>query len=108
MNSKLSLPKDASLADLQVYVDEMCKERGFDQESLQDAFVLLTEEVGELARIVRKSSGIKTDVLSKKYDAPGELADLLIYLLHIANILDINLEQAFRDKEEINKKRNWS
>lgn len=86
----------------------MCKERGFDHETLQDIFILLSEEVGELARVVRKFSGIKTEVAARKYDAPDELADLLIYILHIANNMNIDLETAFRDKEEKNKKRSWS
>jgi hypothetical protein len=29
-------------------------------------------------------------------------------LCSIANRFDVNLEQAFRDKEEINKKRKWT
>jgi len=36
-----------------------------------------------------------------------ELADILIYLCSIANRLDIDLERAFRDKEEVNKQRTW-
>lgn len=103
----LKIPAKPTLGDLQKYIKAVCTERGFDDETLQDAFVLLAEEVGELARIVRKSSGIKTDVLKKKYDAPGEVADILIYVLHICNILDIDLEQALRDKEAANSKRTW-
>jgi NTP pyrophosphatase (non-canonical NTP hydrolase) len=36
-----------------------------------------------------------------------ELADIIIYLSSIANRYNINLETAFRNKEEINKKREW-
>jgi len=36
-----------------------------------------------------------------------EAADVLIILLGICNMLDIDLEKAFREKEEINKKRLW-
>ena len=36
-----------------------------------------------------------------------EIADMLIYLCAIANRLDIDIEQAFREKEEVNKKREW-
>lgn len=35
------------------------------------------------------------------------IADVFIYLLDICNHFDVNLEKAFRDKEEINKKRVW-
>ena len=37
-----------------------------------------------------------------------ELVDLIIYICTIANRYDINLEEAFREKEETNKKRNWN
>ncbi len=36
-----------------------------------------------------------------------EIADVFIFTLAIANKCNIDLEQAFRDKEEINKKRSW-
>ncbi len=36
-----------------------------------------------------------------------ELADVLIYICSIANRSGIDLEQAFRDKEDVNKKRTW-
>lgn len=107
MKKEIVLPDDASLSDTQKYVQAVCKQRGFDKETLQDAFVLLAEEIGELAHVVRKSSGIKVDVQAQKGNAAEELADILIYVLHIANILNIDIEQAFRNKEEINKKRTW-
>ena len=105
--SKLHLPANPTLKDFQKYVDDMTKERGFDKETLQEIMILLTEEVGEMARIIRKSTGIKTYQRAHELDAGEELADLLIYVLHLSNKLGINLEQAFRDKEEKNKKRVW-
>ena len=36
-----------------------------------------------------------------------ELADVFIYLCSLANMHNIDLEQAFRDKEEKNKQRTW-
>ncbi len=105
--SNLNLPYNPTLKDSQQYVDELCKERGFDKETLTEAFVLFTEEVGEMARIVRKTSGVKTDATAKGLNAADELADLLIYILHMANILEVDLEEAFRQKEDKNKQRRW-
>ncbi|CAN5647329.1 hypothetical protein BH23PAT1_BH23PAT1_1410 [soil metagenome] len=107
--ANLSLPKNPTVSDFQKYVDDMCQQRGFDKETLQEIFVLFVEEAGEFARIVRKLSGTKTDVAAdgRLRDAGDELADLFIYLLHLANKLDINLEEAFRVKEEKNKQRSW-
>jgi len=44
---------------------------------------------------------------SKEYSVEQEAADVFIYLLDICNQLGVNLEKAFREKEEINKKRVW-
>ncbi len=38
---------------------------------------------------------------------PGELADVALYLLQLASILDIDLEQAILDKLQINYGRTW-
>jgi NTP pyrophosphatase (non-canonical NTP hydrolase) len=38
----------------------------------------------------------------------GELADVALYLLQLAYLTDIDLEQAILDKLAINYKRNWS
>jgi len=106
--SNLHLPEKPTLKQFQAYVHEMCAERGFDKEGLAESFILFTEEVGEFARVVRKSQGYKTDVTVKNSHAEEELADLFIYIIHLANILDIDLERAFRMKEEINKQRTWN
>ncbi|HET9590435.1 MAG TPA: MazG-like family protein, partial [Anaerolineales bacterium] len=37
----------------------------------------------------------------------SELADVALYLLQLASISDIDLEQAILDKLEINKTREW-
>jgi NTP pyrophosphatase (non-canonical NTP hydrolase) len=37
----------------------------------------------------------------------GELADVALYLLQLASITNIDLEQAILDKIEVNKKREW-
>jgi len=49
-----TLPKDDSLNKLQDYIWEINKERGFTTESESEKLVMLVEEVGELARAIRK------------------------------------------------------
>ncbi|MBU1074571.1 pyrophosphohydrolase [Patescibacteria group bacterium] len=95
------------LSDFQKYVSKMEDERGFSDESTIQKCLLLGEEVGELFKAVRKSENIKIDRNSDIGTIENELADVLIYLLVIANRYNIDLEKAFRDKEEINKNRNW-
>lgn len=103
MNPKLS----TTLTELQTYYKKKAKERGFSEESPKDVMLLLTEELGELARAVRKREGLKIDNKTKIYEVEEEMADIFIYLLHLANQLGINLEEAFRKKEEENEKRKW-
>lgn len=103
----LILGSNPTLSDLQAYVKKMTKQRGFDGETLSEKFMLLLEECGELAKAIRKTQAIKKDKNSEKFDVGHEAADILMYLLDICNKSQIDLERAFRDKEEVNKKRTW-
>ena len=107
--SKLYLKANPTLADIQQYVIQLEKERGFTNHGVVDQMLLLVEEIGELCKVVRKSHtnmGLDT---SKKYDLnpAGEVADIIVMLCAVANRLDIDMEQALRDKEEQNKTRVW-
>ena len=97
----------ATLTNLQSYVHELENERGFIEQTLLQKCLLLGEEMGELFKAIRKSENISTDKNSETFHIEEELADILIYVCAIANRCDINLEEAFRKKEEINKKRIW-
>ena len=105
--SNLSLKENPTLQDFQKYVGEMVKERGLNEENVQQIFMLFLEECGEMAKAARKTAGIKTDSNSEQFHLDYEITDVFIYLLDICNHFNIDLEKAFREKEEINKKRNW-
>ena len=96
-----------SLADFQKYVRQLETERGFSEQTTIDKCLLLGEEVGELFKAVRKSEGLLVDSNSTFTEIGDELTDILIYLCAIANRKGIDLETAFREKEEKNKKRVW-
>jgi NTP pyrophosphatase (non-canonical NTP hydrolase) len=102
------LPPRPTLEDMQRYVDELEVERGFHDQDVVQKALLLGEEVGELFKAVRKSQGISIDPQSKVGNVSEELADILIYLCAIANRFGIQLEEAFRRKEEINMRRSWT
>jgi len=104
----LTLKKNPTLKDYQEYVKRLEAERGFSSESVLQKCLLLGEEIGELNKAVRKELKLlKTDQNSKNGSIARELADIVIIICTIANRLDIDLEMAFREKEEINKKRVW-
>jgi len=103
------LKSSPTLADLQNYIEGIVKARGFSKEEINNVALLLVEEVGELAKAIRLEIGLK---LGKSYkDQPTsmelELADCLFYLLDLANLANINLEDALRSKEAINSGREW-
>ncbi len=105
--SNLFLKEQPTLADYQEYVQQLEKERGFEGESVLQKCLMLGEEVGELFKSVRKREQIKIDNKSKFGSIDEELADIIIYLCAIANRYNIDLEKAFREKEETNKQRVW-
>lgn len=102
-----ALKEQPSLQDFQTYVRTMIAERGFENETTPELFMLFLEECGELAKATRKTTTIKSDAQSESFHIDLEAADVFIYLLAICNRFNIDLEQAFRDKEAINEKRTW-
>ena len=101
------LKSDPTLKDYQSYVVELEEERGFADQDVIEKCLMLGEEVGELFKAVRKAKKIKIDDNSKITSVNEELADIFIFLCSVANKFEIDLEQAFREKEEINKTRTW-
>ena len=91
-----------NLSELQEYI----KKKDYNPEQKMSYFYKLVEEVGELAEVLRKNSRI-TDTGSIKGTIEEELYDVLYYIVAIANLHDINLENCVFKKEEINK-RKWT
>lgn len=105
---EIPLDEEASLASLQAYIRTVAATRGFDREQPEEVFVLLVEEIGELATALRA----RMRLLMSEDDEPDktvrlELADCLIYILHMANQTGTNLTSAFREKERINATKKW-
>ena len=85
--------------------------RGFNKEKSSDKILLLIEEVGELAKAIRKNEnklGIDKTKECNYSSVESEVADIFIVLLSICDILNIDLFKVFLDKEEENIKRTWS
>ncbi|MFV0530146.1 MAG: nucleotide pyrophosphohydrolase [Flavobacteriales bacterium] len=66
----------------------------------------LTEEVGEVARIIARRYGEQSEKESdKNKDLGEELSDVLFVLICLANQTDIDLEKAFYKKLDLKTKR---
>lgn len=103
-----ALKENSSLREIQEYAKKMIKVRGFEGETIQDILMLLTEEMGELAKEVRKTIKFKLDKNESRTSNLGnEIADVFNYLLALCVAEDIDLLDAFKNKEAINMKREW-
>jgi len=103
----LVLNENPTLGDFQEYVKKLELQRGFTNQNAIEKCLLLGEEMGELFKAIRKAMKLKTDINSNIGSVKEEIADIMIYLCAIANRFEIDIEQAFREKEEVNKKREW-
>lgn len=103
------LPAQPTLRDLQHYLAAVCQERGWTKDTPSDKFVLFVEEVGELAKAMRKAAGLYAErAKPRDMSLEEEFADVLSYLLDLANCFQVDLEQAFRAKERVNESRTWT
>lgn len=104
------LPENATLPQYQHYIHQVCAERGWDKNNHLELFLLLSEEVGELAKAIRHHVDLyqETDnVKRQNFRLEEEFADVLAYLLDLANYFGVDLETAFRAKEALNEQRSW-
>lgn len=102
------LKDDPTLKELQHYLAEVCQERGWTKDSPSEKFLLFIEEIGELAKAMRKTVGLYEEQAKQRdMSLEEEFADVLSYLLDLANCFQVDLETAFRAKEEINQSRTW-
>ncbi|SCF16608.1 NTP pyrophosphatase, house-cleaning of non-canonical NTPs [Micromonospora viridifaciens] len=102
-----SLPRTATLPELQRYVADMEKQRGFTDRTVLDQCLMLGEEVGELFKAVRKHQQLPIGTTSIVGTVDEELADVLIFVCAVANRYGIDLSEALRRKEQHNEQRTW-
>ncbi|MCT4589279.1 MAG: nucleotide pyrophosphohydrolase [Carboxylicivirga sp.] len=97
------------LSEAQEQVDKWIKTYGVRYFSELTNLAILTEEVGELARIMARTYG---DQSFKKKDLEAnlgdEMADVLWVLICLANQTGIDLEEAFRKNMEKKTQRDHS
>ena len=89
-----------SLSALQSQYRLLCAERSWEENALE-TMLLLTEELGELARGVRQEQGLARDGGYQDSNIAEEISDVLLYLVHLANYLGIDLAAAVAAKLEV-------
>ncbi|WP_297086033.1 nucleotide pyrophosphohydrolase [uncultured Draconibacterium sp.] len=90
MTNELSLP------EIQKQVDEWIKTIGVRYFSELTNMAILTEEVGELARIMARKFGDQSFKKSdEEYQLADEMADVLWVLVCLANQTGVDLNEAF-------------
>lgn len=91
-----------TLADVQRQTDEWIKAYGVRYFNELTNMAILTEEVGELARVVARKYGEQSFKEGESANLQEEIADILWVLTCIANQTGVNLTEAW--KETIEKK----
>ncbi|OGZ08277.1 MAG: RS21-C6 protein [Candidatus Lloydbacteria bacterium RIFCSPHIGHO2_02_FULL_54_17] len=104
-----TLKNNPTLADLQDHIAKVCAERGWDKNTHTEKFLLFVEEVGELAKEIRNTTGLhaKKPEGEAHQALEAEFADTLNYLLDLANTFNVDLETAYREKHRVNETRKW-
>ncbi len=95
--------EELTITQAQKKVDEWISKYGVRYFSELTNMVVLTEEVGELARIIARKYGDQSFKAGEKEgDIADELADVLWVVICLANQTGVDLDKAF--KENIEKK----
>lgn len=90
-----------TIEEAQKEVDRWIKQHGVRYFSELTNMALLTEEVGEMARIIARRYGEQSEKESdKEKNLSDEMADVLFVLICLANQTGVNLAEAFHHNLE--------
>lgn len=95
-----------NIQNAQQVVDDWIKKHGVRYFNELTNMAQLTEEVGEVARIIARRYGEQSEKESDKdKDLGEELADVMFVVLCLANQTGVNLQEAFDKKLDLKAKR---
>ena len=86
---------DITIKEMQRVVDRWIKEYGVRYFSELTNMACLTEEAGELARVMARKYGDQSFKASEKDNLGEEMADVLFVLVCLANQTGVNLTEEF-------------
>ncbi|HOY38338.1 MAG: nucleotide pyrophosphohydrolase [Bacteroidales bacterium] len=93
-----------TISESQQMVDQWIAQHGVRYFNVLTNMTILTEEIGELARVVARIYGEQSPKPNEKLNLSEEMADVLWVLICLANQTGVNLEEAFL--QTITKKTN--
>ena len=100
--------KEGTLKHLQDYVAYKIRKRGFEDETLHERLLLLTEEIGELVKACRHISGMNVDKNREaKHEVGKEVTDVINMIFAVAIELGLDVEKEFIEKEKIVDQRTY-
>ncbi|PFA15986.1 pyrophosphatase [Bacillus cereus] len=91
------------LSEFQQYVSNFSKEKGFADTTIEKRTMYVMAELGELTEAIIK----RNDNKDAKREIGLEMFDVIWNVCDLANKLEIDLEEAFQEKIEINSGRVW-
>lgn len=94
------MDKELTLNKVQQMVDEWIHQYGVRYFSELTNMAVLTEEVGELARVMARTYGDQSFKPGEKSNLSEEMADVLWVLVCLANQTGVDLTEAFRNTIE--------
>jgi NTP pyrophosphatase (non-canonical NTP hydrolase) len=104
------LTQQPTLTQLQAWVKEMKAHNDWAGNDFRTEAFLLMEEIGELCKAYRKTSaGFHLTEIQKQeeHDVGLELADVLFYIMSLAELAQIDITEAVHRKIAINSQRTW-
>ncbi len=97
MSNTPTFESQLTIQDAQARVDQWIKTTGVRYFNELTNMAMLTEEVGEVARIIARRYGEQSEKESDKTkDLGDEMADVLWVLMCLANQTGVNLTEAFQ------------
>ncbi len=93
-------PHDITLNEAQQRIDQWIRTFGVRYFSELTNMACLTEEVGELARIMARRYGDQSFKAGESHDPSEEMADILWVLICLANQTGVNLTEALEKSFE--------
>jgi NTP pyrophosphatase (non-canonical NTP hydrolase) len=95
-------PPAPALKAFQEYYRRAAIQRGYTKERPKDCLLLMVEEIGELARALRKREKLVRHGSYPDSNEAHELADVFLYVVHLANVLGLDLAEVVQRKEFAN------